>query len=136
MVIRYYGVKASTGFLGKEDIIIILGDFGVGFFDGKQWPEEMFYDYLAEQDYTVLFIDGNHENFNMLKSYPIEAWNGGKAQFIRKNVIHLMRGELYGIEGKNTFASAEDSPWTKTTVSPERHGGRKKCQMMKNTKMP
>lgn len=92
-----------NSFLNDGDTIIVLGDFGVGFFDGKYWPEEMFFDYLAEQKYTVLFIDGNHENFDKLDSYPIKPWNGGRVQFIRKNVIHLMRGEIYDIDGKKIF---------------------------------
>lgn len=89
--------------LNDGDTIIVLGDFGFGFFDGRYWPEEMFYDYLAEQKYTVLFIDGNHENFDKLNSYPVEQWNGGRVQFIRKNVIHLMRGEIYDIDEKKVF---------------------------------
>lgn len=89
--------------LNDGDTIIVLGDFGVGFFDGRYWSEEMFYDYLAEQKYTVLFIDGNHENFDKLNPYPVKQWNGGRVQFIRKNVIHLMRGEIYDIDGKKIF---------------------------------
>ena len=46
-----------SNFLKEGDNIIVLGDFGIGFFDGRYWPEEMFYDYLAEQKYTVLFVD-------------------------------------------------------------------------------
>ncbi len=92
-----------NNFLKPGDTITVLGDFGIGFFDGRYWSEEMFYDYLAEQDYTVLFIDGNHEDLTKLSSYPIEEWNDGKVHFIRKNVIHLMRGEVYDIEGKKWF---------------------------------
>lgn len=89
--------------LNDGDTIIVLGDFGFGFFDGRYWPEGMFFDYLAEQKYTVLFIDGNHENFDKLNAFPVEQWNGGRVQFIRKNVIHLMRGEIYDIDGKKVF---------------------------------
>ena len=82
-----------SNFLKEGDNIIVLGDFGIGFFDGRYWPEEMFYDYLAEQKYTVLFVDGNHENFEKLNSFPVDQWHGGRVQFIRSNVIHLMRGD-------------------------------------------
>lgn len=92
-----------SNFLKEGDNIIVLGDFGIGFFDGRYWPEEMFYDYLAEQKYTVLFIDGNHENFEKLNSFPVDQWHGGRVQFIRSNVIHLMRGEIYDIDGKKIF---------------------------------
>lgn len=89
--------------LNDGDTIIILGDFGIGFFDNKYWTEEMFFDYLAEQNYTVLFLDGNHENFDKLNAYEISEWHGGYVHFIRKNVIHLMRGEIYEIDDKKIF---------------------------------
>lgn len=92
-----------TSFLKPGDTIIVLGDFGIGFFDGKYWSEEMFFDYLAEQSYTILFVDGNHENFEKMNSYEISEWNGGCVHRIRPNVIHLMRGEIFEIDGKRVF---------------------------------
>ncbi len=92
-----------TGFLKPGDTIIVTGDFGIGFFKGRYWSEEKFFDYLAEQEYTVLFCDGNHENFEKLNQYEALEWNGGKVHFIRKNVIHLMRGEIYEIDGKRIW---------------------------------
>lgn len=92
-----------NSFLKPWDTIMVPGDFGIGFFDGRYWSEEMFYDYLEEQPYTVLFCDGNHENFYKLNAYEVKEWNGGRVQFIRKNVIHLMRGEVYEIDDKKIF---------------------------------
>ena len=54
--------------------------------------------------YTVLFIDGNHENFDRLNAYPEEMWNGGRVHRIGKNILHLMRGQVFEIEGKRIFA--------------------------------
>lgn len=51
----------------------------------------------------MLFIDGNHENFDKLNSSPVKIWSGGKVHKIRSNVIHLMRGEVYCIEGNTIF---------------------------------
>ena len=51
----------------------------------------------------VLFVDGNHENFDNLYSCPVEDWNGGKIHKIRHNLIHLMRGEIYQIDGVTIF---------------------------------
>lgn len=62
-----------------------------------------FYDFLNEQEYTVLFIDGNHENFDKLNSYSVETWCSGKVHKIRNNAIHLMRDEVYCIEGYLIF---------------------------------
>jgi len=85
--------------LSDGDIIIVCGDFGVGFWDDG----EGFYDRVAARDYTVLFIDGNHENFDKLDSYPVETRFGGRVHVIRHNIIHLMRGEVYDICGQRVF---------------------------------
>jgi hypothetical protein len=101
---QYKWVEQIAPVLSAGDTILVCGDFGVGFWNGRYWSEEMFYDFLSEQAYTVLFIDGNHENFAKLNGYPVEAWCGGRVHKIRQNVIHLMRGEVYGIEGSTVFA--------------------------------
>lgn len=90
--------------LSPGDTIIITGDFGVGFWNGRYFTEESFYDWISEQPYNVLFVCGNHENFDKLNSYKVEFWNGGKAHKIRHNIIHLMRGEIYDIEGCSILA--------------------------------
>lgn len=89
--------------LKSGDRAFVLGDFGVGFWNGRYWSEETFYDYLEQQPYMVCFVDGNHEDFNKLNSYPVESWHGGQVHRIRKNVIHLMRGEIFELEGKTIF---------------------------------
>ena len=101
---QYKWVEQIEPILSPSDIILICGDFGVGFWNGRYWSEETFYDFLSEQEYTVLFIDGNHENFDKLNSYPVETWCGGNVHKIRNNnVIHLMRGEVYCIDGNTIF---------------------------------
>lgn len=42
-------------------------------------------------------------NFNILNSFPIETWNGGKVHKIADNIFHLMRGEIYNIYNKTFF---------------------------------
>lgn len=71
---QYKWVEQIETVLSPSDIILVCGDFGVGFWNGRYWSEETFYDFLSEQDYIVLFIDGNHENFDKLNSYPVETW--------------------------------------------------------------
>lgn len=90
-------------FLKPDDTLVIAGDFGVGFWDGRMWAEETFYDWLETRPYTVLFVDGNHENFDKLYSCPVSEWNGGRVHKLRSNVIHLMRGEIFRIEGRTIF---------------------------------
>ena len=100
---QYKWVEQIEPVLSPGDTLIVTGDFGVGFWNGRYWSEETFFDYLGEQDYTVLFIDGNHENFNKLNAYPTELWNGGRVHRLRPNLIHLMRGEVFCLEGLRLF---------------------------------
>lgn len=81
----------------KEDYMIICGDFG-GVWDGGK-KEERNLDWLEDLPFTTLFISGNHENFDLLRKYPTEEWNGGKIQRIRPHVIHLMRGQVFDLQG-------------------------------------
>lgn len=86
--------------LTKEDYVIVAGDFG------GVWSEDTLFiklRYYTELPFTVLFVDGNHENFDLLNSYPVEIWNGGKVHKIKPDIIHLMRGQIYKIDGKTIF---------------------------------
>lgn len=88
--------------LSDKDIVIICGDFG--FIWNNSTLENQVLDSIQEDfKCTFAFIDGNHENFHLLKKYPIRNWNRGKVQQIRKNIFHLMRGEIYVIENKSFF---------------------------------
>ena len=87
--------------LKKGDTLIICGDFGFLWDGGAQ--EEKNLRKIGKLKYQVLFLDGTHENFDLLKKYPAEDWNGGKAQHITGGLYHLMRGQVYTIEDKKIF---------------------------------
>lgn len=38
-----------------------------------------------------------------LNEMPIEYWNGGKIHRVRPSVIHLMRGQVFNLQGKMFF---------------------------------
>ena len=86
--------------LTKQDYLIIAGDFG-GVWAAKTLESDL--RPYRELPFTVLFVDGNHENFDLINSYPVEEWNGGKVHFIKPDIIHLMRGQVFEIEGKTIF---------------------------------
>ena len=89
----------------KEDYVVICGDFGgVWNKDEESEKEKWWLDWLERKSFTTLFVDGNHENFDRLYSYAVEEWNGGKVHRIRPTVIHLMRGQVFTLEGKTIFA--------------------------------
>ena len=86
----------------KEDYVIILGDFGLVWDDSAM--EHSCLDWLENKPWTTLFIDGNHENYDLLNKFPIKEWGGGRVQKIRSSVIHLLRGEVYDIGGYKFLA--------------------------------
>lgn len=87
--------------LKSDDYLIICGDFGF-IWDGSR-REEKALAYLARQKFTMLFVDGCHENFDRLYKYPISTWNGGKVRRIKPNLYHLCRGQVFELEGNTIF---------------------------------
>ena len=103
----YSGLQSETNGPSAADFLIVCGDFGFVFQTHgtvAYMEEKRALDALSELPYTILFVDGNHENFDRLNSeYETETWNGGKIHRIRDNVFHLMRGQVFEIEGKKIF---------------------------------
>ncbi|WP_242984384.1 metallophosphoesterase family protein [Clostridium sp. chh4-2] len=87
-------------YMTKDDYVIICGDFG--FWDNSR--EQLYWrKWLENKPFTTLWVDGNHENYDLLKEYPSVSWKGGKVQFITPSIIHLMRGQIYRIDGCRFF---------------------------------
>ncbi len=84
----------------KDDYVIICGDFG--FWDNSK-EQNYWRNWLEKKPFTTLWVDGNHENYDLLSTIETNTWNGGKVQFIRSSVIHLMRGQVYEIDGLKIF---------------------------------
>lgn len=91
----------ESKFLNKEDYLIICGD--VGAIWGNSGTDKYLQKWYQNKPWTTLWIDGNHENFDLIEKYPVKIWNGGKVHLINKSFIHLMRGQVYNINGKNFF---------------------------------
>ena len=87
--------------LTEKDYLIICGDTGICGFSKEQ--ETATREYLRKLPMTILFADGNHEQFDALNSYSVDEWNGGKVHIIEPGIIHLMRGQVYQIDGKRFF---------------------------------
>ena len=77
----------------KDDYVIIAGDFGFIWDNSKE--QQWYLNWLESKNFTTLFVDGNHENFNLINEYPIINWNGGKVHQIKPSVYHLMRGQAF-----------------------------------------
>ena len=87
----------------RDDFVIVCGDFGI-WHNNK--TEKWWLKWLAEKNFTLLFVDGNHENFDRIYSDEFETVDfcGGKAQQICDNLYHLMRGYVYELCGKKIFS--------------------------------
>ena len=90
--------------LTRDDYVIILGDFGLLWRNPPTRAERKRLDWLESCPWTTLFIDGNHENFDLLATYQPELWHGGQVRRIREHVMHLCRGEVFDIDGRTFFA--------------------------------
>ena len=87
--------------LTPNDFLIVLGDFGL------LWNEDKTYywwkQWFENKNFTTLWLDGNHENHDWIDTLPVSEWNGGKVHQISKNIIHLMRGQVFYLNGKSFF---------------------------------
>lgn len=105
--------------LTKNDYLIICGDFG-GLWDNSN-EEKYWIKWLSHKNFTTLFIDGNHENFNMLSQLPCVDFCGGKAHMVANDIYHLMRGEIYTIDNKKIFtlggANSHDKDYRKEGIN-------------------
>lgn len=86
----------------EQDYLIICGDFGLC------WANDRTFEYhcknFEQKPYTILWVQGNHENYDMIAKYPVEEWHGGKVRHIlREKVILLERGQVFELEGKTFF---------------------------------
>lgn len=87
--------------LSEKDYVIVCGDFGLCWskldFDYKV-------KYLSREPFTILWVQGNHENYDMIAEFPVEEWKGGKVRHIvRDKIILLERGQVFEIEGQRIF---------------------------------
>ena len=117
--------------LKKGDTLIVCGDFGF-VWDGSK-KEQSILKKLGKSKYQILFIEGTHDNLDLLSQYPQEEWNGGKVRRISGSLLKLERGEVFELEGKRFFAfgggespemelRAADGTWWQQEL-PERRGG-------------
>jgi len=87
--------------LTKNDYVIICGD--AGFIWDDSMENQYWLDWISNQPWTTLFVDGNHENFTLLNKYPKEQWNDGWIHKITNSLFHLMRGEVFTIDNLTFF---------------------------------
>ncbi len=95
--------------LKKNDVLIVCGDFGYIFSGGK--TERQVIDYFAKRKFITAFVEGTHDNLDTIGRSRETVWKGGKVHRIKGNLLHLMRGQIFDIEGNRffTFGGGESS---------------------------
>lgn len=121
--------------LTRNDYLIICGDFGFPFLPSdfsmdfhmtedaavSRRTYEYWMRWLAERNYTVLWIDGNHDNHKFWYNQPVANWHGGLVNYhpLAPNVIHLKRGEYYEIDGYTFWVMGGAKSHDKLTRIPD-----------------
>lgn len=105
--------------LTKDDYVIICGDFGLVW---NNSGEELYWrKWLKNKRFTTLWVDGNHENFNLLREFSLKEKFGGEVREICEGVYHLERGQIYNIDGSSFFclggASSHDKEYRVENIS-------------------
>lgn len=91
------GWKAYHDRNDPEDVLILLGDICLN--DPSRENNGCFTKTVLSSEKNIWLIAGNHDDENNLASLPEEEWNGGKIHRLGKNVLHLMSGYVYALDG-------------------------------------
>lgn len=103
-------------FIKKDDNLMVCGDFG--FVWNGDSKEQRLLEKIGKLKFYTLFVDGTHENFDLLEQYEIVPFKEGLARHISGNVYQLLRGQVYKIDGKTFFTfGGGESPDKEIRVS-------------------
>ncbi len=89
--------------LSRADYLIIAGDFGFIWSNKKDDKEKRALDWLTSLNPEILFIDGNHENFDRLQQLPSLDKFEADVGKVAEGLYHLRRGRVYKIEDRSFF---------------------------------
>ena len=87
--------------LRKRDTLIVCGDFGF-LWDGGE-KEEKILKKIGSKRFKTFFIDGTHENFDLLENYETTLFKNAKIKNIYKNLNYIKRGQVIEIENRKIF---------------------------------
>ena len=108
--IEEFGNRMKPYNLTADDVLIVCGDFGFS------WDSVTILDMMKfNHDYTILFCDGNHDNFDNMKKLRRGYAFGNDVGVFTDNTYRLFTGRMYDIQGHKTFvyggASSIDKDW-------------------------
>ena len=89
--------------LTRDDVLVVTGDFGMIFENTQTTREIYLQSWFSTKRYTIVFIDGNHDNHTRLRKLPKVEKFGSYVGKVSENVFYLQRGYVYTIQGKKFF---------------------------------
>jgi len=107
----------NHAFQANCEVILQAGDFGI--WKGDTHFLDRLNEHLIANNQRLYFVDGNHENFPRLYSYPTDPDTGLRP--IRSNIFHLPRALRFTIRGIRFLAMggaySVDRQWRKVNKS-------------------
>ena len=73
--------------LSYDDYLIICGDAGIGW-SPKSFPYML--ELYRDIGCTIIFVDGNHENFDMLEQAPLVEYKGALMHHIDDHIFPVV----------------------------------------------
>ena len=104
------GLKKYLSEAKEDDLLIVLGDTELNF--EKTEENKFFTEEFLKSNKKIAIVDGNHDNFEYLNSFPEEVWHGGTVGRLNDNIVFLKRGNSYKIDGMSffVFGGCKSSP--------------------------
>ena len=88
--------------LRKGDFLIVCGDFGF-VWDGSP-KEKRVLKKIGRKRFYTLFVEGCHENYDLLEQYPEEEFCGGRVSVVSGRLMRMKRGSMFTLQGHKFFA--------------------------------
>lgn len=100
----YYDKMKDPALMGlsKDDFVLVCGDFETVRDDEAE--RAFCIERYEQMPYSVLFVDGNHEEHSLIAQYPEEDWHGGRVNRISEHVRYLQRGYVFELDGMSFLA--------------------------------
>ena len=87
----------------KEDVVEVLGDFGLVWEQQESLKEKDYLDALDSMPFTTVATLGNHENYDRIATLPVEEHFGAPVWVLRPSVFLLQSGYVYTINNQKIW---------------------------------
>lgn len=60
-------------------------------------------DFIEDKPWTTVSLCGNHENYDAIRSLPLERWNGAFVRKVRPHIMYVENGEIFTFNHQTFF---------------------------------